>query len=77
MMTQQPETRPDTAMEVTQANAEVMIAQLATWAQIKTGNTEQATDVSSASAFQKTSQKSWTGKSAKAGQMAVQLPSLD
>ena len=44
MMTQQPETRPDTAMEVTQANAEVMIAQLATWAQIKTGNTEQATE---------------------------------
>jgi len=43
MMTQQPETRPDTAMEVAQANAEVMIAQLATWAQIKSGNTEQAT----------------------------------
>jgi hypothetical protein len=30
-------------MEVAQANAEVMIAQLATWAQIKSGNTEQAT----------------------------------
>ncbi len=44
MMTQQPETRPDTAMEVAQANAEVMIAQLATWAQIKSGNTEQATE---------------------------------
>ena len=44
MMTQQPETRPDTAMEVAQANAEVMIAQLATWAQIKCGNTEQATE---------------------------------
>jgi len=43
MMTQQPETRPDTAMEVEQANAEVMIAQLATWAQIKSGTTEQAT----------------------------------
>ena len=42
-MTQQPETRPDTAMEVAQANCEVMIAQLATWAQIKSGNTEQAT----------------------------------
>ena len=44
MMTQQPETRPDTAMEVAQANAEVMIAQLATWAQIKTGNTERVTE---------------------------------
>ena len=44
MMTQQPETRPDTAMEVTQANAEVMIAQLATWAQIKSGNTEKVTE---------------------------------
>ena len=43
-MTQQPETRPDTAMEVAQANAEVMIAHLATWAQIKTGNTEQVTE---------------------------------
>ena len=42
-MTQQPETRPDTAMEVAKANCEVMIAQLATWAQIKSGNTEQAT----------------------------------
>ena len=44
MMTQQPETRPDTAMEVARANCEVMIAQLATWAQIKSGNTEQATE---------------------------------
>ena len=43
-MTQQPETRPDTAMEVAQANAEVMIAQLATWAQLKTGNTERVTE---------------------------------
>ncbi len=43
-MTQQPETRPETAMEVAQANCEVMIAQLATWAQIKTGTTEQATE---------------------------------
>jgi hypothetical protein len=31
-------------MEVTQANAEVMIAQLATWAQIKSGNTDTATE---------------------------------
>ena len=44
MMTQVNETRPDTAMEVAQANCEVMIAQLATWAQIKSGNTEQATE---------------------------------
>ena len=44
MMTQVNETRPDTAMEVAQANAEVMIAQLATWAQIKSRNTEQATE---------------------------------
>ena len=43
-MTQQPETRPATAMEVAQANAAVMIAPLATWAQIKSGNTEQATE---------------------------------
>ena len=43
-MTQQPEARPDTAMEVAQANAEVMIAQLATWAQLKTGNTERVTE---------------------------------
>ena len=42
-MTQQPETREDTAMEAAQANCEVLIAQLATWAQIKSGNTEQAT----------------------------------
>ncbi len=44
MMTQVNEARPDTAMEVAQANCEVMIAQLATWAQIKSGNTEQATE---------------------------------
>ena len=44
MMTHVNETRPDTAMEVAQANAEVMIAQLATWAQIKSGNTEKATE---------------------------------
>ena len=44
MMTQVDETRPDTAMEVAQANCEVMIAQLATWAQIKSGNTEKATE---------------------------------
>ena len=43
-MTQPPETRPDTAIEVAQANCEVMIARLATWAQIKSGNTEQATE---------------------------------
>ncbi len=44
MMTQVNETRPDTAMEVIQDNTEVMIAQLATWAQIKSGTTEQATE---------------------------------
>ena len=44
MMTQVNETRPGTAMEVIQDNAEVMIAQLATWAQIKSGTTEQATE---------------------------------
>ena len=44
MMTQVNETRPDTAMEVAQANCEVMIAQLATLAQIKSGNTEKATE---------------------------------
>ena len=43
-MNQVNETRPDTAMEAAQANAEVMIAQLATWAQIKTGNTERVTE---------------------------------
>ncbi len=43
-MTQQPEARPDTAMEVAQANCEVMIAQLATWAQLKSGTTEKATE---------------------------------
>jgi hypothetical protein len=32
------ETRPDTAMEI------AMIAQLATWAQINTGNTEKAAE---------------------------------
>ena len=31
-------------MEGAQANAEVMIAQLATWAQLKTGNTERVTE---------------------------------
>jgi hypothetical protein len=31
-------------MEVAQANCEVMIAQLATWAQIKSGNTEKVTE---------------------------------
>ena len=44
MMNQVNDTRPDTAMEAAQANAEVMIAQLATWAQIKTGNTERVTE---------------------------------
>ena len=44
MMTQQPETRPDTAMEVIQDNAEVLIAQLATWAQMKSGATEQGSE---------------------------------
>ena len=44
MMTQVNETRPDTAMEIAQANCEVMIAQLATWAQINTGNTEKAAE---------------------------------
>jgi len=43
-MTQQPETREDTAMEIAQANAEVLIAQLATWAQIKSGTTEKVTE---------------------------------
>ena len=43
-MTQQPETRPDTTLEVAQANCEVMIAQLATWAQIKSGTTEKVTE---------------------------------
>ena len=43
-MTQQPETRPDTAMESALANCEVMIAQLATWAQIKSGTTEKVTE---------------------------------
>jgi hypothetical protein len=33
-------TREETALEASLANCEVMIAQLATWAQIKSGNTE-------------------------------------
>ena len=36
--------REETALEAAAANCEVMIAQLATWAQIKTGNTEPATE---------------------------------
>ena len=36
--------REETALEAARANCEVMIAQLATWAQIKTGNTEPATE---------------------------------
>ena len=36
--------RTETALESAIANCEVMIAQLATWAQIKSGNTEQATE---------------------------------
>ncbi len=36
--------REATALEAATANCEVMIAQLATWAQIKSGNTEQATE---------------------------------
>ena len=36
--------REETALEAASANCEVMIAQLATWAQIKTGNTERATE---------------------------------
>ena len=36
--------RPETALEAALANCEVMIAQLATWAQIKTGNTEPLTE---------------------------------
>ena len=43
-MTQQPETRPVTALEVAQANREVMIAHRATWARIKSGPNEQVTD---------------------------------
>ena len=35
--------RDATALEAATANCEVMIASLATWAQIKSGNTEQAT----------------------------------
>ena len=37
-------TREETALEAATANCEVMIAQLATWAQIKTGNTERVTE---------------------------------
>jgi len=36
--------RAETALEAAIANCEVMIAQLATWAQLKTGNTEPATE---------------------------------
>ena len=36
--------REETALEAARTNCEVMIAQLATWAQIKTGNTEPATE---------------------------------
>ena len=36
--------REETALEAARANCEVMIAQLATWAQIKTGNTERVTE---------------------------------
>ena len=36
--------REETALEAAIANCEVMIAQLATWAQIKTGNTERVTE---------------------------------
>ena len=36
--------REETALEAAMANCEVMIAQLATWAQIKTGNTERVTE---------------------------------
>jgi len=37
-------TREETALEAASANCEVLIAQLATWAQIKTGNTERVTE---------------------------------
>ena len=33
-------TREETALEAASTNCEVLIAQLATWAQIKSGNTE-------------------------------------
>ncbi len=36
--------REETALEAASANCEVMIAQLATWAQIKSGNTERVTE---------------------------------
>ena len=36
--------REETALEAASANCEVLIAQLATWAQLKTGNTEPATE---------------------------------
>jgi hypothetical protein len=36
--------REETALEAAPANCEALIVQLATWAQIKTGNTEPATE---------------------------------
>ena len=36
--------RAETALEAAASNCEVLIAQLATWAQIKTGNTERVTE---------------------------------
>ena len=36
--------REETGLEAARANCEVLIAQLATWAQIKSGNTERATE---------------------------------
>ncbi len=36
--------REETALEAAASNCEVLIAQLATWAQLKTGNTEPATE---------------------------------
>jgi hypothetical protein len=36
--------REETALEAAAANCESLIAQLATWAQIKTGNTEPSTE---------------------------------
>ena len=37
-------TREETALEAASANCEVLIAQLATWAQIKSGTTERVTE---------------------------------
>ena len=37
-------TREETALEAASANCEVLIAQLATWAQIKSGTTEKVTE---------------------------------